>query len=113
MVVEVYKGGNYKVNFDDADLDEVVLPRDAIFSGFYGDAAEPAADAEPSEPAAPAEPAEPEPAAPTPIAFSGSAADMLKSMGAAVPETQPQSDLETSQAASCGGDDFREILTCW
>ncbi|KAH8056887.1 peptide-aspartate beta-dioxygenase [Aureococcus anophagefferens] len=80
MVVEVYKGGNYKVNFDDADLDEVVLPRDAIFSGFYGDAAEPAADA---EPAAPAEPAEPEPAAPTPIAFSGSAADMLKSMGAA------------------------------
>ncbi|KAH8081632.1 peptide-aspartate beta-dioxygenase [Aureococcus anophagefferens] len=81
MVVEVYKGGNYKVNFDDADLDEVVLPRDAIFSGFYGDAAEPAADA---EPAAPAEPAEPEPAAPTPIAFSGSAADMLKSMGAAV-----------------------------
>ncbi|KAH8070165.1 peptide-aspartate beta-dioxygenase [Aureococcus anophagefferens] len=96
MVVEVYKGGNYKVNFDDADLDEVVLPRDAIFSGFYGDAAEPAADAEPSAPAAPAEP---EPAAPTPIAFSGSAADMLKSMGAAVPEQQPQTSLEDARAA--------------
>ena len=29
--------------------------------------------------------------------FSGSAADMLKSMGAAVPEQLPQTDLETSR----------------
>ena len=34
-----------------------------------------------------------------PILFSGSAADMLKSMGKDVPETKEQSSLEASRAA--------------
>ena len=36
------------------------------------------------------------------LMFSGSAADMLKSMGAAVPDQQPQTSLEEAQAAAGG-----------
>ena len=38
-------------------------------------------------------------ASPSPLMFSGNAANLLKSVGAAVPGTKPQTSLEESQAA--------------